>query len=313
MHLPRIPYLLEAIVNGEVNTFVKPLPRSAVRDAASKGYTELSACGFKDPLGKLEFAVQARKPGTDEEITIFRIRNVGELHPAVTDTDTVMDVLYSLETRARDKGTSTGTPYSYKSLRDAIASFEKLPPTIPAYLSPFKLAILDLKFERIQDITPERMLDEGLMELGPFEPLPIEEEDKEYEKKFRKKHHAADGSCYRFDLLDIEYDDDMTWPTPEQAYRAFIRKAYGHKVWDDNEYVVRITVAPVLSSIHTWGFVKTLDELHLTDIFGCRAAYALRKVSAQTGKPALRIVQEKIWESLGLPNYYETAAKRDEN
>lgn len=92
---------------------------------------------------------------------------------------------------------------------------------VKAKWMPHQIRITDIKIERLQDISDEDCMNEGI----------YIDETKYFDVKGFK-----DGKAY---CLDVTRKQTNTWffPTPKRAFEGLIRKMYGKKVWDDNPYV----------------------------------------------------------------------------
>jgi len=96
---------------------------------------------------------------------------------------------------------------------------------VKAKWMPHQIRITDIKIERLQDISEEDCMNEG-----------IYIDDKIYFDVDTFK----DGKAYCFDVTRKQTN---TWffPTPKLAFEGLIRKMYGKKVWDGNPYVFAYT------------------------------------------------------------------------
>ena len=88
-------------------------------------------------------------------------------------------------------------------------------------LMPHQIRITDIWIERLQDISDEDCMNEGI----------YIDETRCFDVETFK-----DGKAYCF---DVTRKHTSTWffPTPKLAFEGLIRKMYGKKVWDDNPYV----------------------------------------------------------------------------
>lgn len=82
---------------------------------------------------------------------------------------------------------------------------------VRADLMPHQLRITSVRIERIQDISDEDCLKEGIIEFAPF--------------------CECGSELYAFDGAD-----DF-WYTPREAFAALIKKMYGGKAWEKNSQV----------------------------------------------------------------------------
>lgn len=100
---------------------------------------------------------------------------------------------------------------------------------VRADVMPHQIRFTDIRVERIQDISDEDCIKEGIEEDAPYYWVPINRAL----PNWRKLHEAVsdmypgrDGKvCAHF------------WDSPKKAFSALFKKLYGKKVWDDNPYV----------------------------------------------------------------------------
>lgn len=86
---------------------------------------------------------------------------------------------------------------------------------VRADLMPHHIKITDVRVERLQDITDEDCLKEGIMDFIPS--------DDEYMVE-RCGYFTSDGGCFLFD-------------TPREAYASLINKICGKGTWERNPWV----------------------------------------------------------------------------
>lgn len=87
-----------------------------------------------------------------------------------------------------------------------------------ADLMPHRIQILDIRAERLQDITDEDCLKEGVLDVTYFE---------------------VSGVPYELFAL-LEHEGEETFNTPREAFAALIDKISGRGTWDNNPFVWRI-------------------------------------------------------------------------
>lgn len=80
---------------------------------------------------------------------------------------------------------------------------------------PYQIRITDVRIERLQDISDEDCIKEGII---------------------KKYHSPAAMNFYYVPNVEVKSSKDV-YTTPQEAYAAFIDKVSGKGTWDSNPYV----------------------------------------------------------------------------
>ena len=279
VRIPKIEYMLDAILRGKVTSFIIPLSRKKIREAQKKGYTEIKPIEFEQdfPEHEIDYAVAAFKPGTKEYVCIHRIPKINWVHRIITKVNEAVEMLSIIECSEKSSTANLNLFYSAKSLNDTLKNRlgmdgEK---NIQSMFSPFYLCITEIKFERVQDADEKQMEREGVRKQNalPF----LDEED----ERLAKKYAQADGTYYR--IPDIGELDDYKnlHPTAKETYRDLIRTYFGHKIWDENEYVLRVSVAAGVKTTSEHKEKDFVSKLILADILGPDIAQDLYEIAEE--------------------------------
>ena len=101
---------------------------------------------------------------------------------------------------------------------------------VRADLMPHRIRITDIKVERLQDITDDECLREGIEEDDPFYWVPINHDIPNWEKLLEKTSDMYQGVRDRKPTPHF-------WDSPRKAFAALINAVTGRDTWEKNPYV----------------------------------------------------------------------------
>lgn len=100
---------------------------------------------------------------------------------------------------------------------------------VRADVMPHQIRITDIRVERLQDISDEDCIMEGIEEDHPYYWVPINMNLPNWRKlneAVSDMYPNRDGKVYAH-----------FWDSPRKAFATLIKKLYGNKTWNDNPYV----------------------------------------------------------------------------
>ena len=210
----------QAVLEGRKNMTRRPLSKRAqdLLDAYTKGVCVVPECAIPDGVSIEEFAEQfAKYPGKvvitrkDTEAT-FTPSKEEILEKVLTYSTYKVGDVVAIAQRYSDI-----MPYLADSFYQPSPDYMKNKPGyknkmyVNADLMPNKIRITKVRIERIQDISDEDCLREGIIEYAPCS--------------------ECGSDLYSFDgATDAYY-------SPREAFAALIKKLSGKKAWDDNPWV----------------------------------------------------------------------------
>ena len=152
--------------------------------------------------------------GDSHDIRQFGMYKVGEVVAIAQNYDAIMNnMLHGTEESFVAKVLKA---HNKKKIGDVKGWFNKM--YVRADLMPHQIQITDVKVERLQDITDEDSMKEGIIYDEPFPEL-------------------EDPNVYVFDVKGKKRSSTWRSPSPKIAFENLIRLMSGKKTWEDNPYV----------------------------------------------------------------------------